>query len=211
MVMDSDLLHSNKFYSWYLAFTKKVKEGQLSCCFQPLIKNKWINKSGGKRKTGERETGFLIDVGTSGVHLHQAKASDPVSRDWAGLPIQVTPSFPSYYLFLNVQWKRATSKSCCKSNTAGETQLLGSSTYSQAMYSPWYQSWQLLGWEMPWGKEIQVKMRHTETPEFWGRKAVLGEPGVGNFTVKRNMELLQAIRGRKSDWCTCVNKCISGH
>lgn len=85
---------------------------------------------------GERETGFLIDVGTSGVHLHQAKASDPVSRDWAGLPIQVTLSFPSYYLFLNVQWKRATSKSCCKSNTAGETQLLGSSawaTYSQAI------------------------------------------------------------------------------
>lgn len=42
-------------------------------------------------------------------------------------------------------------------------------------------------------------MRYTETQEFWGRKVVLGEAGVGNFTVKRNMELLQAIRGRKSD------------
>lgn len=76
-------------------------------------------------------------MGTSGVHLYQAKVSDPVSRDWAGLPIQVTLSFPSYSFFLNVQWKRATSKSCCKSSAAGETRLLGCSEwapYSQAMY-----------------------------------------------------------------------------
>lgn len=111
---------SNKFCSWPLAFTKKVKEGQLSCCLQSLIKKKGV---------GRQEGSLLTEVGTSGVHLQPAKAPDPpfleaglhcLSR-WAPLS-QAT-------LLQNLQQKSVNSQPCHTSNTVGKTSLFGCSYY----------------------------------------------------------------------------------